>query len=221
MDLEEAIKNRHSVRIYKTDRIDDDVAAELQKEIDAINQESGLCISLVRDEPKTFNGLLFKTVVKFKNAVNYFSVSGPVSEDLEEKCGYYGERLVLFAQMIGLNTCWALMASKKEASKGLPDGYRNVISISVGYGENQGVPHKNKPIEDVADLKDAPDWFVKGVECAMTAPTGMNKQGFKFERDGNNIRMITGNSTLAKIDRGIVKYHFELGAGKDNFSWIE
>lgn len=221
MDEIEAVYSRHSVRLYKPDPLSDEIISKLQAEMDAINKESGLCIRLFTNEPKAFNGILMKTVVKFKNAVNYFSIAGPDTPDLEEKVGYYGERLVLYVQTLGLNTCWAMMAKKKESSKDLENGMRTVISISVGYGEDQGVPHKSKPIDAFGDMKDAPEWFVKGVEFAMLAPTGVNKQGFKFERDGDKVRIITGSSALSRIDGGIAKYHFELGAGKENFTWIQ
>lgn len=221
MDFDEAILNRHSVRQYTEKRIEGETLAKLEEEIARVNEDSGLKIRLITDEPKAFSRLMLKSVMKFKNAVNYISVIGPESDHLEVDAGYYGEHLVLFAQTLGLNTCWAMMAGKKEADKDLDKGYRTVISISIGYGENQGVPHKNKPIGDVADMDDAPEWFVKGVEYAMLAPTGMNRQGFRFERDGDRVRMVTGSSTLAKIDSGIVKYHFEYGAGINNFNWVE
>ena len=93
------------------------------------------------------------------------------------------------------------------------------IGIAVGYGETQGVPHKDKAVEQIVDMKDAPDWFIEGVRCAMLAPTGMNRQGFKIERDGNRVRITGGSSAVSRIDLGIVKYHFELGAG-DSFEWM-
>ncbi len=34
---------------------------------------------------------------------------GKKGPTLEESCGYYGERLVLLAQQLGLNTCWVAM----------------------------------------------------------------------------------------------------------------
>ena len=221
MDFDEAIKERHSVRLYSDREIEGETLELLRKEISEVNEKSGMSIRLVLDEPKAFGGFLMKSLVKFKNAVNYIAISGPDSERLNIDAGYYGEHLVLFAQTLGLGTCWALMAGKKQSNADVPKGHRNVILISIGYPEDPGVPHKNRPVSDVADLTDAPDWFIKGVDCAMMAPTGMNRQGFRFERDGNSVRMIHGSSTLAEIDAGIVRYHFEYGAGKDNFTWAE
>ncbi len=221
MDIGEAIQCRHSVRQYLDRDIEPEVLGKIQNEIDSINDESGLRILMFTNEPKAFGGMMLKGLMKFRNAVNYFTITGPDTPDLNLKAGYYGERLVLFTQMLGLNTCWAMMAKRKEAENASDNGYKAVISISFGYGENQGVPHKSKRIEEFADMTDAPEWFMKGVDYAMLAPTGVNKQGFKFERDGNRVKMIIGNSTLSQIDGGIVKYHFEMGAGTENFSWIE
>ena len=221
MDLDEAIRTRHSVRQYAPRRIEEEVLEELMGEINRINYESGLRIMLFTDEPKAFNKVLLKTLVKFKGAVNYFTIAGPESRDLNWKAGYYGERLVLFAQSLGLNTCWAMMAGRKEAEADLDNGFKTVISISVGYGENQGVPHKSKPVSEFADVEDAPEWFVRGVECAMLAPTGMNRQGFRFKRNGDEVKIVAGSGTLAQIDMGIAKYHFECGAGKENFTWVD
>ncbi len=215
MDLYEAARLRHSVRQYTDRKIEGETLGLLRGELNRINSESGMALELVLDEPKAFGGFMLKATTHFRNAVNYISVSGPESEDLNWKAGYYGEQAVLYAQTLGLNTCWALMAKKS----GQTGGMRNVINISVGYGETQGVPHKDKPVEKIADLTDAPEWFVRGVECAMLAPTGLNRQDFTIEREGNSVRINASGSALKQIDMGIARFHFELGAGKKNFEW--
>ena len=62
------------------------------------------------------------------------------------------------------------------------------------------------------------------MEAALLAPTAINQQKFEFILlDGNRVdakaRLVLTNS-YAKIDLGIAKCHFELGAGKDNFTWL-
>ena len=58
------------------------------------------------------------------------------------------------------------------------------------------------------------------MNAAVLAPTGLNKQIFFIEANGNTILIRTkDNSSMSQIDTGIVKYHFEIGAGKENFSW--
>ena len=43
----------------------------------------------------------------------------------------------------------------------------------------------------------------------------INEQKFKFEYiDEENVKALAGKGSMTKIDLGIVKYHFELGANK-------
>ena len=67
----------------------------------------------------------------------------------------------------------------------------------------------------------APYWFRKGVEAALLAPTAMNQQKFKFTLRGDTVSAKAGMGFYTKVDLGIVKYHFELGAGRDRFRWAE
>ena len=60
---------------------------------------------------------------------------GKKGPDLDEKCGYYGERLVLKAQQLGLNTCWVAMTySKVKTAFTVNSGEKLFIVISLGYG---------------------------------------------------------------------------------------
>lgn len=140
---------------------------------------------------------------------------------LDEKCGYYGERLVLLAQQLGLNTCWVTMTySKIKTAFEVCSGEKLCVIIAIGYGKNQGVPHKSKAIEDVVKADgDLPDWFRKGIDAALLAPTAMNQQKFQFTLNGNKVSVKAGLGFYTKLDLGIVKYHFELGAGKTGWEW--
>ena len=100
--------------------------------------------------------------------------------------GYYGEHLVLFAQTLGLNTCWVgLSYSKVPGTYVLDEGEKIACYIALGYGETQGVGHKIKTVEQVSNASDVtPSWFRKGVEAALLAPTAVNQQKFSFEYVG-------------------------------------
>lgn len=52
-----------------------------------------------------------------KNAVNYFIMSGKESADLNERLGYVGADLMLYAQTLGLNTWWIGGTFSKKTSK--------------------------------------------------------------------------------------------------------
>ena len=48
----------------------------------------------------------------------------------------------------------------------------------------------------------------------------MNQQKFLLTQNGNQVSLKAGVGFYTKIDLGIVKYHFEVGAGKDTFQWV-
>ena len=92
--------------------------------------------------------------------------------------------------------------------------------IALGYGETEGVAHKNKPIESLCKVNGPmPEWFRKGMEAAMLAPTSMNQQKFHFTLDGNTVIAKAGLGFYTKLDLGIVKAHFEIGAENTDWKW--
>ena len=222
MSLTEVMKSRHSVRQYTNRALGDGVLFALKDEIDACNKESGLNIQLITNEPRAFDGLLAH-YGKFSGVTNYIAMIGKKGPDLEETCGYYGERLVLFAQQLGLNTCWVAMTySKIKTAFVLNRGEKLCIVIALGYGATQGVPHKSKTIQDVVRAEvPLPDWFQDGVKAALLAPTAMNQQKFMFSLTDNRVSVKAGKGFYTRIDLGIVKYHFEVGAGETGWEWSE
>ena len=87
--------------------------------------------------------------------------------------------------------------------------------IAIGYGLTQGVDHKIKTVRQVSNDSDAtPAWFKLGVEAALLAPTAMNQQNFVIKCREGQCRIVTKHwSPYAKLDLGIVKYHFEKVTG--------
>ena len=231
MTIQEAIEARHSVRAYKDQPLTKEVSKRLEEEIAVVNQKGNLHVQLIQNEPKAFQGTLAK-YGKFRNVTSYLVMAGKKADDLDERIGYYGEHLVLLAQTLGLNTCWVgLSYSKVPGTYVLEEGEKIACYIAIGYGETQGVGHKIKTVEQVSSSKNVsditPSWFRKGVEAALLAPTAVNQQKFSFEYVGmsNNhhlVRAKKGFSMIGytKMDLGIAKYHFEIGAGKDNFEWV-
>ena len=228
MTLQQAIQARHSVRAYKPQPLEDAHVRALEEKIAEVNREGRLHIQLIQNEPKAFLGP-FARYGKFRGVTNYLVMIGQKADDLDDRIGYYGEQLVLFAQTLGLNTCWVgLSYTKIPGTYVLNDGEAIQAYISIGYGETQGVTHKIKRIDQVSNVsEDTPDWFRRGVEAALLAPTAINQQKFSFEylpaEDGQLPRVLAKRHFslvgYTQMDLGIAKYHFELGAGKDNFRW--
>lgn len=220
MTLMEAMQARHSVRQYREEALRKEDAALLREEIEACNAESGLHIQLVCGEPKAFSGLLAR-YGKFSDVTNYIALVGKKGPDLSETCGYFGERIVLRAQQIGLNTCWVAMTySKVPSAFSAGEGEKLCAVIAVGYGKTQGSGHRVKSVREVTEGEPPfPEWFVSGVEAALLAPTAMNQQKFRFALHGNRVSATAGSGFYTKLDLGIVKYHFAMGAGADAFTW--
>lgn len=223
MTLNEAILARHSVRQYKDIPLSQDIIDELNREIEICNNDGDLHFQLITNEPKAFSGFMAH-YGSFRGVKNYFALVGKDCDDLYEKCGYFGEKLVLKAQQLGLNTCWvALTYSKVPGAYEILPGEKLTVVISVGYGETQGKPRKSKTSEEVSNLSiNSPTWFKNGIEAVLLAPTAVNQQKFYFEeKDGMVLakRKLGASSKMVKMDLGIAKLHFEIGAGKENFTW--
>ena len=221
MTLKEAIVARHSVRQYQEKAIEAEIIKRLNEEIALCNQDGGLHIQLVLDEPHAFTGGMVK-YGNFKGVRNYLAMVAPKGAD--EKVGYYGERLVLLAQTLGLNSCWVGMSVGKQPDRyTIADGEKLHCVIALGYGANQGVQHPLRPMEKFIKASiPLPDWFRRGMEAAILAPTAVHQQKFELELLDDHTLAARARFSLVgwvKLDLGIVKYNFEVAAGKENFSW--
>ncbi len=227
MNLIEAIHTRHSVRRYLDRPLEAEKVAVLRKALEEANAESGLNIQLAVNEPKSFNGLFISTYGQFHGVSNYFVMAAPKGKEWEEKVGYYGEKMVLLAQTLGLNTCWVGLSYKKQPDQyQVLDGESLLAVIALGYGTHQGNAHpQKKGIEHFCRVEGAmPEWFRSGMEAALLAPTAVNQQKFEFIlHEGNRVEAKAKFSFIgyAALDLGIAKCHFEIGAGKENFSWAD
>lgn len=218
MNLIEAIKERHSVRHYTTQAIEQEKIEHLQQLVQEYNSQSGLHIQLITNEPRSFGESLLARYGKFSGVTTYFAMIGTKSDSLAETVGYYGEKLVLKAQTMGLNTCWVGLSYKKISSVlDIASDEKLVCLISVGYGATQGVDHKRKSPNKVSaiDIKTAPQWYKQGVACALLAPTAINQQKFCFSlENGEPTVRVKGIGSCTRIDLGIAALHFELGSGR-------
>lgn len=222
MELQEAITRRHSVRRYTDRAIGAEVRQPLQQTIDDCNRESGLHMQLCLNEPHAFDSRMAH-YGKLINVKNYLAIVGEKGKDFQESCGYYGEKVVLRVTQLGLGSCWVAMSYSKQKGKQavtLNKGERLAIVVALGYGETNGVPRKTKPLEQLCRVEgEIPEWFRKGMEAVQLAPTAVNQQRFLFELKGNRVAATALPGFYTKIDLGIAKCHFEIGAGDGDWSW--
>lgn len=216
MTLKEAMESRHSVRAYRCEPIPPELRERLDAFAGKLNEESGLHIAIVYDDAQGFDSRLAH-YGSFRNVNNYIVLAGEKTGDFDYRCGYYGEKLVLYAQSLGLNTCWtALTFNRKRVRSLVAEGESLCMAIALGFGESQGRPHRSKSPDQVSDAEgETPDWYRAGIDAALLAPTAVNQQKFCFSlRRGEPTVRVRGLGSCTRVDLGIAALHFELGSGR-------
>ena len=219
MTIKEAKLQRHTVRKYTDEPIAPELVEKLNARIKENNQKYALNLTLVT---RNAEGVSALAKLMGKGVNNYIVLAGEDAPDLDEKLGYCGADVMLYAQTLGLNSWWiGGMCNVKGAQKNLNAGAARVNGVlAVGYGQTQGTAHKSKSASQISRYNGAaPQWFADGVDALLLAPTALNRQAFKVRGDGNKVSITCDSGHFAGIDLGIGKYHFEVGARKENFEW--
>lgn len=213
MEILELMKQRHSVRKYQDKQIKKEIQDKLNDYITKCNQESGLNIQVFYNEPNAFKNPTV-TYGWFVNANNYIALIG---KD-EETAGYYGEKIVLRAQELGLNTCWVVLTYDKEQVEFVKNpGEKLICVITIGYGVYPGRERPSKKMEDVLVVEgEKPDNLENIVEACLLAPTARNMQRFKIVCKNKQVDVVSEDGEYTQIDLGIVKCHKDLITGKIN-----
>lgn len=246
----ETIRERHSVREYDgkpLSRAEFDALGAVVREC---TRESSLDIQLVGDNPEVFNviarfGLIrgccthVAFVVDDTKAGDATSganaaANGATEADcvemrgawrtaVDEAIGYWGQKIVLAAQDMGLNTCWCALCSRRKSRAVVAPGKKIRLIIAVGHGKTQGFSRKTKSVEALSSVEcaKASAWFAAAMEAAQLAPTAMNNQNFKITllSDGKTVRIDAPQSGLNVIDEGIVRCNFEIAANEAGADW--
>lgn len=218
MTLEDAMRSRHMVRKYLDRPLSVKQIEQLNARIAENNRNYGVSIKLMVNDTSAFNAII--KLLLAKGVKNYLILSGPDTPELGKKLGYCGADLMLYAQTLGLNTWWVGGTFSRKTTAKAADGEKVIGVIAVGYGVTQGVPHKSKKPEEVSSYDgEPPEWFRSGVKAALLAPTALAKQAFSIKGHGTIVTLTCDNGIFTGADFGLVKYHFELGAGKEKFEW--
>ncbi|MBO4927506.1 MAG: nitroreductase [Clostridiales bacterium] len=217
--MKQAMRERHTVRKFDGTPLSVEEKNLLTSRVDELNKQYALSIALIESEKTPVS--LFGKVFMGGTGINaYFVLAADDRDGIDEILGYAGSDLCLFAQMNGMNTWWMAGTYNRKYVEGFVSGKKIVSIIAVGHGKTQGVPHKSKDEDQVSKYAgEAPEWFKNGVEAALLAPTALNRQSFMISGESNKVCLTYKSGPMSGIDKGIVKHHFELGAGKENFEW--
>ena len=218
MNLKEAMQKRHMVRKYINKPISDELINKINERISMNNKKFNLSMKLMVNNNKGVSSIM--KLIMAKGVNNFIILAGDNSSNLDERLGYSGADIMLFAQTLGLNTWWVGGTFNRSVSQYV-DNKKVTGIIAIGYGESQGKPHKSKMVEDVSNYNGTviPSWFISGVDGALLAPTALNKQDFMIIGNKNKVKIACDNGIFTGSNVGLIKYHFELGAGKENFKW--
>lgn len=232
MDIIEAIEKRISIRAFEARPVEQEKLDRLAAEVEAINAETGLHFQLYgpREDGTAID---MSTQMFASNPPAYAALVGPRDPLMEEKLGYYGERLVLLATTLGLATCWVASTYDQETVRvELAEGEVLHDVVPIGYAPAKipmkqrtiraGIRRRSKPLADLyrgpVPLDAAPEWIRACVDAVWKAPTAINEQPVVFVQDDADapvraelIRVKTG---LEYTDLGISKYHFEVVAAE-------
>lgn len=218
MAITKAMRDRHTVRRYTDRPIPADVMERLEERVASNNDMHGTDITLMVDDRRAFNAVL--RLVFAKGVRNYLVLAGDDAPGLEERLGWCSADIMLYAQELGLNSWWVGGTFSRNAVSKLVGDKKVIGIVALGYGATQGKPHKSKDPGQVSAYKgEAPAWFEEGVEAALLAPTALNRQAFRIEGDGDRVSITYEEGAFSGADLGLVRYHFEVGAGKENFQW--
>ncbi len=231
MNLSEALYCRKSRRSYLNILLEESIINSLRTLVEKYNVEAGLSMELVEDGSNAFNGLR-KSYGMFNNVRTILLLKGTKDDaDLREKCGYFGELIVLEATRLGLGTCW--VGATFDHSSPVFHQTENellVCVITLGHVSEQATLKENiirkmshgktRPLEYFYRAETTPPaWFLEGIHAVQLAPSAVNRQKYYLEYKNEDIRMISEDTgQFGMVDLGIAKAHFVTAAG-GAFKW--
>ncbi len=230
MDVMRAIETRFSCRAFEAKAIPDDVFAELEREVAAVNAESGLHFQLYG--PRADGTAIDMSRKMFaSNPPAYFAFVAQEGPEIEETLGFYGERLVLRAVQLGLGTCWVASTYDRASTRvDISDGEKLHDVVPLGYAPakqplmqrtiRNRIRGRSKANRDLYrgpySLEQAPQWIQAAIQAVQLAPSAVNEQPVVFTQDSPAapVKAVFSHKRLPLVhtDMGIAKLHFQLAA---------
>lgn len=188
------------------------------------NIESGLTMELLHDASGAFCSKKY-TKGFIKNAGSAVLVKGPAElPDLKERCGYYGEAVVLDMVDMGLGTCWVAGTMDRDYFN-IADGEMLICVILTGHVDEKckvsektvramiRTRHKDAS-EMIESDTEIPADIMEGMKAVELAPSAVNRQNsmFIYSR-GVLTAQVPDRYVLDRVDLGIAKRHFIETAG--------
>jgi hypothetical protein len=233
----DAISVRRSRRRFSDREVDPAAMDALRAFCAAVRLTPSGRVVLVEHHPEVFTGLL-RSVGGAYGRVEGASLAAAFvgRRDTMVEVGYVGEAFILEATRLGLGTCWVAGMFDQTAVESLVDlapGERVVAVTPVGYPVERKhtvermmsaavrSAARRRLEEIVPELRRGhdgwPPWALAAVAAARLAPSGANRQPWRFRLQGDALILSSADSVswTAPIDFGIAMLHVELGAAHE------
>ncbi|MGB4659660.1 MAG: nitroreductase family protein [Mobilitalea sp.] len=222
----DAIEIRQSRRSYLDTPIEEENIQKIHNYINAYNMRGHLSIQFIEDGREAFQGFNLGYGL-FSGVRSYLALVGNTSDPfLQEKIGYYGERIILKLTKLGLGTCWVGGTfARSKCPAVLQEGESLVALITVGNVTRLKTPKEqtiykfiHRHTKDFDRLftsdSDVPGWFLIGLKAIQKAPSAMHKQPVHLQIKQDIVTAsVKKYDSHQAIDLGIAKLHFEISVG--------
>jgi len=243
----DAIAVRRSRRRYSDHKVAPKALDALRAFCDGFKLAPGARVQLVEGDGGIFTGLLDRfggAYGRVEGAPWTAAFIGPMGA--QTQVGYVGEAFILEATRLGLGTCWVAGMFDRKTAASLVKLHRgeHVVAVTpVGHPveRKQFVERMmskavrsaaRRQVEDIAPGLSRgwghaglegpagaawPAWAVAAVEAARVAPSGANRQPWRFRLQGGALVLSCAEKTYwtAHLDYGIAMLHVELGAAHE------
>lgn len=229
LDMLAAVPRRVSRRSYSGERID----AERLERLEGLAGlwhpwPSARVVVIPEAPPALFMGIVgaYGGVSHAPSALAF--VGSPLAAD---EVGYTGEALVLAATTLGLSTCWVAgvfrpgvasrLARLRQGEKVFAVSALGHVSPDRTFKERvlstSADSRHRRPLAEIAPgHEEWPSWAQAAVATARLAPSGVNRQPWRFSyaEDGLTVSAVGMELPRAvkRLDCGIAMFHAELGA---------
>lgn len=232
-ELRRAAKRRVSQRAYADLPVDQGAIDALRSCVDAANACEA-CLDFQLYGPLDNAGRAVGIASRmFAGTFHWYAALVCDDDDVSlEKCGYYGERLVLLASHLGLGTCWVAgtfnrAITRAEVGKGrvllaiVPIGHamektpfaQRMIRKSV----RRSTKLPGQTVESDVPYEALPEWVRAGAEAIIAGPSAVNQEPVVLMWDGAGLSARYEPTRRPRevtiADFGIAKLHFECLCG--------
>ena len=208
MNIVNMIPRRRSVRAYRAERIDNAVLADL------LRYMAGLVplIPGVKVEGRIIPTDHGNFLQKWKTP-HFIAIFSDGSDDGLLNVGFMYQQLDLYAQSLGLGTCWVGLGSLTDKEP-VPEGMKLAVMMAIGIPddvpERTAADFRRKPMQEISDRPD------DRLEALRLAPSATNSQPWFVTHEGDTLHLYREelglikqrtHGRMNKIDMGIGLCH--------------